>query len=78
MLLLMFFLLLLIAALLAAGALWLAIIWLAHENNEDAEVASALTLSQHFARQLEAHALWSSLTAWMATKPLRVEDQRGK
>jgi hypothetical protein len=74
MLVLIFFLLLLTGFLLAAGALWIAVIWLMHEQRADAETLPAFSLTELIARELEARALWRSMSAWMAKKPLRLQD----
>jgi hypothetical protein len=72
-----FFLLLLIGALLAASIFWVAMMWLLQDGREDAELAGQpLTLTQAFAREIEAHRVWRSLSAWLSDKPLRLQDQR--
>ncbi len=73
----LFFALLLAGALLAASAFWLAMMWLLEDPARDPEaVAAPLTLSDRFAREFEARALWRSLSAWMSAKPLRIEQRK--
>ncbi len=76
MVLLIFFSLLVLGALLAACACWVACLWLLSEQRAEAEAARPRSLSQSFAREIDARRLWRSLSAWMAAKPLRLEDGR--
>ncbi len=73
--LLFFFTLLLIGAVMAGGACWIGMVWLFGADRADPEAAEPFSISRSLRRELEAHALWRSLSAWMATKPLRIQDQ---
>ena len=73
--LLVFCMLVLIGALFAAGACWVGLIWLLQSERADPETAQALTVTQMLRRDLEARALWRSLSSWLGEKPLRLQDR---
>jgi hypothetical protein len=74
------FLFLLLGGALAVVAFSIGLIWLMlGEGSEEAAAPAQqpLSLSQAFARELEARRLWRALSSWMSAKPLRIEDRRG-
>ena len=72
------FLSLLITGALAVIAFSVGLVWLMlGEGGEEAVPAQRpLSLSQTFARELEARRVWRALSSWMSGKPLRIEHRR--
>ena len=71
-------LLLLLSAALAVVAFSIGLVWLMlGEGREDGrQAARPLSLTQSFARELDARQVWRALSAWIVAKPLRIEDRR--
>ena len=75
------FVLLLLSVALGVIIFSIGLVWLlVGEDREEApaQTERPLSLSQSFARQLDAGRLWRALSAWMADKPLRIEDHNDR
>ncbi len=72
----LFFFLLLLGAIAAIGLIWAGMMWLLDEQRTESErPVYRLSISGHFARELEARWIWRKMSDWMGSKPLRLEDR---
>lgn len=73
------FLGLLLLGALAVIAFSIGLVWLlfGDRGDETTSAGQPLSLSQTIVSQLEERRLWRALSAWIAAKPLRIEDRRG-